>query len=149
MYTYFFFFSGIRTEVDADGGVKDPLVGEEAIPLETKTSHDYWETPRSNIEEIATLGHGKMGRVFKAQGLHFVTGDETKTTLVAVKEFDVAEKDHKDEFNLEFEMLSQLNHENVVKLLGVTTDVSPWYLISNYGEEVLFSFCFIVFEKCV
>ena len=42
--------------------MKDPLLN--GIPLEDMKSLDRWQFSRDNIEEIETLGHGKMGRVF-------------------------------------------------------------------------------------
>lgn len=114
-------------------------------------SLEKWEVDRGSVEEIETLGHGKMGRVFKAYCIGI--NSEEKRTLSAVKEFKSGDKDHKDEFNLEVEMLAQLKHGNVVQLLGVSTNVSPWYLITNYGEEVhifpFFSFVSVQFEMCI
>lgn len=125
---------GIITEVDGEGNAKDPLVGKEAIPMETTKPLDQWEFNRAAVEEIESLGHGKMGRVFKGYGIGLKP--EEKRTLIAVKEFEAGDKDHKDEFHLEVEMLAQLKHVNVVKLLGVSTTVSPWYLITDFGDEV-------------
>ncbi|XP_066926896.1 inactive tyrosine-protein kinase 7-like [Clytia hemisphaerica] len=127
---------GIITEVDGEG--KDPLIGNgnKDIPLDDMKKFSQWEYKRSGLEEIGTLGHGKMGRVYKANAVDIRPSE--KRTLVAVKEFNSDEKEHKDEFNIEMEMFTQLDHINVVKLLGVCMNASPpdpWLLITDFGEE--------------
>lgn len=122
---------GIITEVDGEG--KDPLVGNDNIPLESIKNLEQWEFDRDSLQDLQTLGHGKMGRVYKANANLIKNGE--KKTLVVVKEFPSDEKDHREEFNSEVEMFTQLNHENVIKLLGVATNRSPWLLITDYGEE--------------
>ena len=114
---------------------KDPLMGKESIPLENGKCLDRWEFPRKEIEELETLGYGKMGRVFKANAKGITN---TKQTLVTVKEFDGKGDEHQAEFDLEVEMFAQLNHDNIVRLLGVTTDTHPFYIITEYSEEVSF-----------
>jgi len=129
-----FCYPGIITEVDGADG-KDPLVGDDAIAMDTiKKSPDQNEIPRDSITEMQTLGHGKIGRVYKARA-RGVKSDE-KTTLIAVKEFQADQKENIDEFHTEVEMFTQLKHENVVRLIGVNTAESPWLLITDYGEEV-------------
>ena len=129
---YGFLHLGLITEAD-DYDVKDPLVNGEDIPLETTKSLDDWQVPKENVSEISTLGHGKMGRVFKAIA---TTDKHPDGTLVSVKEFGNIENLQKEEFNLEVEMFLQLNHENVVKLIGVTNLNSPYYMMIEYSELV-------------
>ena len=128
-------FSGIISEIEDNGFAKDPLMGNEVIPLENGKCLDRWQFPRNDLEEIETLGHGKMGRVFKANATGITNA---KQTLVAVKEFDGKGEEHQAEFDLEFEMFAQLNHDNVVRLLGITTDKQPTFIITEYSEEVSF-----------
>ena len=138
----FFISSGIITEVDGEG--KDPLINNGTstdIPMGAidKKKVDKWEFGREKLTELATLGHGKMGRVYKANADGIREGE--KRTLVAVKEFNtIEEKEHAEEFNTELEMFTQLDHENVVRLLGICTSKEetsvPWLLITDFGEEV-------------
>ena len=75
-----------------------------------------------------------MGRVFKAIA---TTDKYPDGALVSVKEFDSIENLQKEEFNLEVEMFLQLNHENVVKLIGVSNLNSPYYMMIEYSELVI------------
>lgn len=124
---------GLIIEAD-DYDVKDPLVNGEDIPLETTKSLDDWQVPKENLKEITTLGHGKMGRVFKAIA---TTDRHPDGVLVSVKEFGSIENLQKEEFNLEVEMFLQLNHENVVKLIGVANLKSPYYMMIEYSKMVI------------
>ena len=124
---------GLITEAD-DYDVKDPLVNGEDIPLETTKSLDDWQVPKENLKEITTLGHGKMGRVFKAIA---TTDRHPDGVLVSVKEFGSIENLQKEEFNLEVEMFLQLNHKNVVKLIGVANFKSPYYMMIEYSKMVI------------
>ena len=136
----FFFLSGIITEVDGEG--KDPLINKGTdIPMGAidKKKLDKWEIERDTLKELATLGHGKMGRVYKANA--DMIRDDEKRTMVVVKEFNaVDDKEQVEEFNTEVEMCAQLDHANVVRLLGICTSKEeanvPWLLITDYGEEV-------------
>ena len=130
---YPFLHLGLITEVD-DYDVKDPLVNGEDIPLETTKSLNDWQVPKEKVTEISTLGHGKMGRVFKAIA---TTEKHPDGALVSVKEFGSIENQQKEEFNLEVEMFLQLNHENVVKLIGVANLKSPYYMMIEYSELVI------------
>ena len=139
----FFDLSGIITEVDGEG--KDPLLSnggnatDIALAPINKKNLDRWELPRDKLSELVTLGHGKMGRVYKAEVV--LEGTE-KPTLATVKEFEaIEEKEHAAEFNTEVEMLAQLDHENVARLLGVSTSKEgsgglPWLLITEFCKEV-------------
>lgn len=128
---------GIITEVEDGEFAKEPLMNNESIPLEERErALEKWNFPREDVEEIQTLGHGKMGRVFKARAAG-ITRDE-KSTLVAVKQFDGTGEDYKAEFDLEVEMFAQLNHDNVARLMGVNVDVTPYYIITEFSDEVIF-----------
>ena len=109
------------------------MVNGEDIPLETAKSLDDWQVPKENVTEISTLGHGKMGRVFKATA---TTDKYPDGVVVSVKQFGTIENLQREEFNLEVEMFLQLNHENVVKLIGVSNLKSPYYMMIEYSELV-------------
>ena len=118
-------------------------MGNEDIPMQNGKCLDQWQFPREELKECVTLGRGKMGRIFKAKACN--VGDDSSETLVAVKEFDGKIEDYKSDFDLEVEMFSQFNHVNVVRLIGVTTDTHPYYIIIDYSELVcLFHSDFLV-----
>ena len=119
------------------------MVNGEDIPLETAKSFDDWQVPKENVMEMSTLGHGKMGRVFKATA---TTHKYPDGALVSVKQFGSTENLQKEEFNLEVEMFLQLNHENVVKLIGVANVKSPYYMMIEYSELVKINLDWVVPE---
>lgn len=114
--------------------MKDPLVGNEYITLQNGKCLDQWQFPREELKEQVTLGRGKMGRVFKAKACH--VSEECPEMIVAVKEYDGKIEEYKSDFDLEVEMFAQLNHDNVVRLIGVTTDAHPFYIITDFSELV-------------
>ena len=79
--------------------MKDPLVGNEDIPLQNGKCLDQWQFPREDLKESATLGRGKMGRIFKAKAYN--VSDDCAEMMVAVKEFDGKLEDYKSDFDLD------------------------------------------------
>ena len=127
---------GVVTEVEDGDFNKDPLMANQDYPMDDGNirSVDRWQFPREDLEELQTLGHGKMGRIFVAKATGIREGP--KDILVAVKEFDKKDEYRKEEFDGEFDALAQLQHDNVIKLLGVCTTEYPLYLITEYSEQV-------------
>lgn len=123
---------GLITEADDGECLKDPLVGNEDIPMQNGICLDQWLFPREDLKEQVTLGRGKMGRIFRAKAIG--VKEDASEKVVVVKEFDGEIEEYKNDFHLEVEMFSQLNHDYVVHLIGVTTDSHPYYIISDYSE---------------
>ena len=75
------------------------------------------------------IGQGSMGTVFK--GEHYLTGKP-----VAIKMLDGSKAEYFPEFVERFkregEVLRQLNHPNIVKLLGIDSKDSHHYLVMEY-----------------
>ena len=75
------------------------------------------------------IGQGSMGTVFK--GEHHLTGEP-----VAIKMLDGSKAEYFPEFverfNREGEVLRQLNHANIVKLLGIDSKDNNHYLVMEY-----------------
>ncbi|KAK9889022.1 hypothetical protein WA026_004308 [Henosepilachna vigintioctopunctata] len=89
------------------------------------------EFPRNDIIYIRDLGQGAFGRVFQARAPGLVSGEEF--TVVAVKMLkDDASEDMQDDFEKEACLLSEFDHPNIVKLLGVCAIGRPMCLLFEY-----------------
>ncbi|XP_063699474.1 uncharacterized protein LOC134830049 [Culicoides brevitarsis] len=91
-----------------------------------------WEVKRENIILEDTIGEGEFGKVFRGQALH-LPFTSTVNTTVAVKML----KTGANNFELlalmsEYEMLQDLSHPNVIKLLGACTTAETPLLIIEY-----------------
>ncbi|GIY30665.1 high affinity nerve growth factor receptor [Caerostris extrusa] len=76
---------------------------------------------REKISFVQTLGEGAFGRVFLGT-VDYLTPDEP-TTLVAVKTLkDTNFSDAKVDFEREAELLTNMQHDNIIKFYGVSTD---------------------------
>ncbi|XP_077999681.1 proto-oncogene tyrosine-protein kinase receptor Ret-like [Glandiceps talaboti] len=97
-----------------------------------KTDFDpKWEFSRSNLLFEKVIGEGEFGRVLKAQALNIrgLTG----YTPVAVKMIkNGASSSELRDLMTELHLLKQVNHPNVIKLLGCCTHKGPLYLIVEY-----------------
>lgn len=85
----------------------------------------------SCIQLIKDLGEGEFGRVYL--GTISDPSDENEKTLVAVKVLKHTQQDELSEaFKEEAEVLSQIDHENIVKFRGISTD--PFMMIFEYMQ---------------
>ena len=102
------------------------------------------EVTNDNITEIRELGNGHFGKVMLAatQGLSLKDMRLSKTDdnrdasiLVAVKKLiDYPSKTQRESFIKEARFMSSLNHQNVVRLIGVCYD-EPAFMMMEYMEE--------------
>ncbi|CAH0553754.1 unnamed protein product [Brassicogethes aeneus] len=89
------------------------------------------EFPRNDIIYIRDLGQGAFGSVFQARAPGLIAGEEF--TVVAVKMLkDDASEDMQDDFEKEACLLSEFDHPNIVKLLGVCAVGRPMCLLFEY-----------------
>ncbi|CAG2171623.1 unnamed protein product, partial [Oppiella nova] len=85
------------------------------------------EYPRNDIIYIRDIGAGAFGRVFMAKAPNLVKGEEL--TLIAVKMLkEEATEDLVSDFEREASLMSDFDHQNILKLLGV-------YLVSDFERE--------------
>ncbi len=99
---------------------------------------EKWKVPREDIEELKTLGHGKLGKIALAK-LHRESNIE-KEVLVAVKHLAKQNEASREAFDRELHMMTQLHHEHVIKLFGVCIDDYPMLIVTEYSEQVSIGF---------
>ncbi|KAL1428542.1 hypothetical protein MTO96_002907 [Rhipicephalus appendiculatus] len=88
---------------------------------------------REKISFIQSLGEGAFGRVFLGT-VDYLSPDEP-TTLVAVKTLkDAAAEEARVDFEREAELLTNLQHANIVRFYGVSTDGDPLMILFEYME---------------
>ncbi|XP_064461466.1 high affinity nerve growth factor receptor-like [Ornithodoros turicata] len=88
---------------------------------------------REKISFIQTLGEGAFGRVFLGT-VDYLTPDEP-TTLVAVKTLkNMSSDENRLDFDHEAELLTNLQHPNIVKFYGISTDGDPLMILFEYME---------------
>ncbi|KAF5305887.1 hypothetical protein FQA39_LY09126 [Lamprigera yunnana] len=94
-----------------------------------------WEFPRSRLSIEQTLGEGEFGRVLRAKA--FNIGNQTGHRTVAVKTLkdDAGERELADLLS-EYQLLKEVSHPNIIKLLGASTlPGGPVYLIIEFAEH--------------
>ncbi|XP_075554189.1 proto-oncogene tyrosine-protein kinase receptor Ret-like [Dermacentor variabilis] len=116
-----------------------PAAPETAVQASTphtdSTSVDeQWEYPRENLILEQSLGEGEFGRVVRARARDI--GGVRGFTTVAVKMLKGSWTPAEEQDLLsEFCMLKEVNHPNVIRLLGgCTTKGGPLYVIVEYAE---------------
>ena len=82
---------------------------------------------------FCTIGSGAFGEVY--EGRANTAQENTKPLKVAIKTLrkGAGEKD-KAEFLKEAHIMSNLSHENILKLIGVCLDNDPHFLITELME---------------
>ena len=125
-----------------NGQVYAPLYTEPSIS--TKCHQPPIEVTHDNIREREILGCGQFGQVILAstKGLSLKDLKQTKdnseckvSILVAVKKlFSNANKDQREALKKEVRFMSQLNHKNIVRMLGVCSS-EPAFIMMEYMEE--------------
>ncbi|XP_038660065.1 muscle, skeletal receptor tyrosine-protein kinase isoform X2 [Scyliorhinus canicula] len=89
------------------------------------------EYPRNNIEYVRDIGEGAFGRVFQARAPQLL--DQETSTMVAVKMLkEEASPDMQADFQREAALMSEFDHPNIVKLLGVCAIGKPMCLLFEY-----------------
>ena len=97
----------------------------------SKTSYDKISISRSNIKELKPLGRGEFGDVFSTK----YQVDSDKEILVMVKSLtNTNDENALQEFKRQLDLLHRLNHENIVKLIGLCREEEPDYMIIEHTD---------------
>lgn len=89
------------------------------------------EYPRNNIIYVKDIGQGAFGRVFQAKAPGLMPGEDV--TLVAVKMLkEDAGNDLQKDFEREACLLSEYDHPNIIRLLGVCAVGRPMCLLFEF-----------------
>ena len=139
------FTSGGNKELMEEETYSDLYIHVYAAPKVGSKSHQQpVKITNDNIKEIRELGNGHFGKVMLAatQGLSLKDMQLSKTDdnrdasiLVAVKKLiDHPSKTQWESFTKEVKFMCSLNHQNVVRLIGVCYDESA-FMMMEYMEE--------------
>ncbi|KAL4240559.1 hypothetical protein ACF0H5_001351 [Mactra antiquata] len=124
-----------RTSNSSDSwSPKGPLIYSTQIQTMHQDDNGRWEIPRDSLHLEKTLGEGEFGLVVKARLAQ--TDGDVKFKNVAVKMLkhcstQLEEQDLWSEYNL----LKDVSHPNVIRLLGACTTDGPFYLVVEYCEH--------------
>ncbi|XP_078577731.1 proto-oncogene tyrosine-protein kinase receptor Ret-like isoform X2 [Branchiostoma floridae x Branchiostoma japonicum] len=93
-----------------------------------------WEIPRENIVLGETIGEGEFGKVVKAQATNLANVKGVSTVAVKMLK-DYASASEMRDLISELELLSQVSHPNIIKLIGACTEHGPVYVIVEYARH--------------
>ncbi|XP_028967596.1 proto-oncogene tyrosine-protein kinase receptor Ret [Galendromus occidentalis] len=93
-----------------------------------------WEVRRDNLLFENVLGEGEFGKVMRAQAWSIAGRDGYTTVAVKMLKDDACRQDQQDLLQ-ELQMLKEVDHVNVIRLLGACTSrEGPLYVIVEYCE---------------
>ena len=95
---------------------------------------DRWEQDRSQLKFVEQLGSGQFGDVQKMATRLFSTDQSLE--FVAVKTLKASAGTSAavlTDFEKEINMMKQIRHPNLVRLLGVCTKAEPHYMILEFS----------------
>ena len=114
------------------------------IPISLPKSEVLLKVSRSNIQEIQELGMGIFGKVILAETVGLSAKEirlsesddnKSKSTLVAVKKLKSdAPNATKEAFEKEVNFMSRLTDRNVIRILGVCYEDTP-FIMMEYMEK--------------
>lgn len=97
----------------------------------SKSNYDKIAASRSNLKELKPLGRGEFGEIYATK--YQIDGD--KESLVMVKSLtNTKDETALHEFKRHLDLIHKLNHENVVKLIGLCREEEPDYMILEYTD---------------
>ncbi|CAN8020439.1 unnamed protein product [Ixodes persulcatus] len=121
-----------QESADAGTQASAPLVS--ASPLAKLVVDSQWEFPRENLFLEQSLGEGEFGKVVRARARDIAGVRGYSTVAVKMLKGNSTPAEEQDLLS-EFCMLKEVNHPNVIRLLGgCTSKGGPLYVIVEYAE---------------
>ncbi|XP_075455079.1 BDNF/NT-3 growth factors receptor isoform X2 [Ascaphus truei] len=137
--------NGSNTPSSSEGGPDAVIIGMTKIPVIENpqyfgitNSHLKPDTfvqhiKRHNIVLKRELGEGAFGKVFLAECYNLYP--EEDKILVAVKTLKEASDNARKDFHREAELLTNLQHEHIVKFYGVCVEGDPLIMVFEYMKH--------------
>ncbi|XP_064839903.1 NT-3 growth factor receptor-like [Oncorhynchus masou masou] len=136
---------GIITPCTLNGEADEVVIGMTHIPVIEKPQyfrhgHDC-NTPTTYLQHIKRrdillkreLGEGAFGKVFLAECYNLIPTKDTM--LVAVKSLKDPNRSARKDFQREAELLTNLQHDHIVKFYGVCVDGDPLIMVFEYMKH--------------
>ncbi|XP_069481961.1 BDNF/NT-3 growth factors receptor isoform X4 [Ambystoma mexicanum] len=137
--------NGSNTPSSSEGGPDAVIIGMTKIPVIENpqyfgitNSHMKPDTfvqhiKRHNIVLKRELGEGAFGKVFLAECYNLYM--EQDKILVAVKTLKEASENARKDFHREAELLTNLQHDHIVKFYGVCVEGDPLIMVFEYMKH--------------
>lgn len=108
------------------------LLGE-WLKIRVVTMNDEASRVKNKFFSVVS-GKGEFGEVVLTRAQGIVDGE--KETMVMVKALQSRDENVHFEFKREMDMFHKLNHDNVVRLLGICRDAEPALVILEFTDVV-------------
>ncbi|XP_060136069.1 BDNF/NT-3 growth factors receptor isoform X1 [Zootoca vivipara] len=137
--------NGSNTPSSSEGGPDAVIIGMTKIPVienpqyfgitnsQLKPDTFVQHIKRHNIVLKRELGEGAFGKVFLAECYNLC--HEQEKILVAVKALKDASDNARKDFHREAELLTNLQHEHIVKFYGVCVEGDPLIMVFEYMKH--------------
>uniref|UniRef100_A0A8C8VMR2 Tyrosine-protein kinase receptor n=1 Tax=Pelusios castaneus TaxID=367368 RepID=A0A8C8VMR2_9SAUR len=137
--------NGSNTPSSSEGGPDAVIIGMTKIPVienpqyfgitnsQLKPDTFVQHIKRHNIVLKRELGEGAFGKVFLAECYNL--SPEQDKILVAVKTLKDASDNARKDFHREAELLTNLQHEHIVKFYGVCVEGDPLIMVFEYMKH--------------
>ncbi|XP_029141480.1 BDNF/NT-3 growth factors receptor isoform X2 [Protobothrops mucrosquamatus] len=137
--------NGSNTPSSSEGGPDAVIIGMTKIPVienpqyfgitnsQLKPDTFVQHIKRHNIVLKRELGEGAFGKVFLAECYNLYS--EQDKILVAVKTLKDASDNARKDFHREAELLTNLQHEHIVKFYGVCVEGDPLIMVFEYMKH--------------
>jgi PTK7 protein tyrosine kinase 7 len=108
----------------------------------SKSPYEKLQFPRQDLQKLCLLGHGEFGDVFLAKSISNKCIDTNQ--IVMVKALQSKDENIHLDYKREIEMFHKMNHERVVKLIGLCREIDPFLIVLEYSDWVrFFTFIFL------
>lgn len=93
-----------------------------------------WEIDREHLQLDSTLGEGEFGKVVKAKAFN-LDGKQSYTEVAVKMLKNCASNVEQQALWSEFNLLKDVQHPNVIRLLGACTQNGPTFIIVEYCQH--------------